>query len=89
MAGVEGKTFLEIGCGPCPIGRHLAKGGAKKIYGLDISSEMIEAARKELTDLEIIDKFDLVCHDIFDENFELPEKVDCAVLSYTVTTFIK
>jgi len=42
--GIEGKTFLEVGCGPCPIGQKLAKLGAKKIYGLDISSEMIDAA---------------------------------------------
>ena len=86
--GVEGKTFLEVGCGPCPIGQKLAGLGAKKIFGLDISIEMIEAARKHLTDMNIIDKFDLVCSDIFDENFKLAEKVDCVVLSYTITTFI-
>ena len=43
--GVEGKTFLEVGCGPCPIGKKLASKGAKKIYGLDISSEMLEQAK--------------------------------------------
>ena len=26
--GIEGKTFLEVGCGPCPIGQALAKKGA-------------------------------------------------------------
>ena len=36
----------------------------------------------------IIDKFELVCADIFDESFVLPEKVDCIVASYTLTTFI-
>ena len=86
--GIEGKTFLEVGCGPCPIGQRLAAKGAKKIYGLDISSEMIEAARKNLTKMGIIDKFELVCSDIFDDKFALPEKVDCVVLSYTITTFI-
>jgi len=86
--GIKGKTFLEVGCGPCPIGQRLAKKGAKKIYGLDISSEMIEAARKKLTDLKMIDKFELVCSDVFDDNFTLPEKVDCVVLSYTITTFV-
>jgi ubiquinone/menaquinone biosynthesis C-methylase UbiE len=35
--GIEGKTFLEVGCGPCPIGKLLANKGAKKIIGLDIS----------------------------------------------------
>jgi len=86
--GIRGKTFLEVGCGPCPIGQRLARRGAKKIYGLDISSETIEAARKNLTDLKLIDKFELVCSDVFDENFTLPEKVDCVVLSYTITTFV-
>ena len=23
-AGIEGKTYLEVGCGPCPVGRVLA-----------------------------------------------------------------
>jgi ubiquinone/menaquinone biosynthesis C-methylase UbiE len=66
---IEGKTFLEVGCGPCPIGQILAKKGAKKIVGLDISSEMIESAKKNLTGLGIIDKFELVVADIFDESF--------------------
>jgi ubiquinone/menaquinone biosynthesis C-methylase UbiE len=86
--GIEGKTFLEVGCGPCPIGQILAKKGAKKIFGLDISSEMIESAKKNLTEMGIIDKFELVVADIFDQSFQLPEKVDCVVLSYTLTTFI-
>jgi ubiquinone/menaquinone biosynthesis C-methylase UbiE len=67
--GIEGKTFLEVGCGPCPIGRKLVAKGAEKVVGLDISSSMIDAARKELTEIGIIDKFDLVCADIFDETF--------------------
>lgn len=86
--GIEGKTFLEVGCGPCPIGTILAQKGAKKIYGLDISSEMIESAKKNLTEMGIIDKFELIVADIFDQSFKLPEKVDCVVLSYTLTTFI-
>lgn len=49
---------------------------------------MIEAARKHLTEMKIIDLFELVCFDIFDDEFQLSEKVDCIVLSYTITTFI-
>ena len=67
--GIPGKSFLEVGCGPCPIGKRLAQEGAAKIFGLDISQEMIEQARINLTDLGIIDKFELVCFDIFDEKF--------------------
>ena len=36
----------------------------------------------------IIDKFELICHDIFDKTLEIPEKVDCVVLCYTLATFI-
>ena len=86
--GVEGKTFLEVGCGPCPIGRRLAKQGVKKVYGLDISAEMIECAKRDLESKGLMDKFELLVADIFDEKFTLPEKVDCVVLSYTLTTFI-
>ena len=49
---------------------------------------MIEAAKTNLTQMGIIDKFELVCSDIFDNKFALPEKVDCVILSYTITTFI-
>lgn len=66
----------------------LALNGAKKIYGLDISPEMIEDARVDLTNKGMIDQFELVCADIFDDSFELPEKVDCVVCSYTISTFI-
>ena len=49
---------------------------------------MIDAAKKHLTNMNIIDKFDLVCKDIFEDDFDLPEKYDCIILSYTITTFI-
>ena len=62
--------------------------GAKKVVALDISSEMIENARKDLTEKGIIDKFELVCADILDDTFQLQEPVDCIVCSYTITTFI-
>ena len=80
--------FLKVGCGPCPIGQRLAAKGARKIYGLDISEAMIESARITLTDAGLMDKFGLVCRDIFDKTFLLPEKVDCVVLSYSLTNFI-
>ena len=71
--GIQGKTYMEVGCGPCPIGKKLAVMGAKKIYGIDISSEMIEGCKKTLTESGLIDKFELICHDIFDENFSIGE----------------
>ena len=41
-----------------------------------------------MTELNIIEKFELVCADIFRDDFALSEKVDCVVLSYTISTFV-
>lgn len=87
--GIEGKTFLEIGCGHCPIGQKLVELGAKKIIGLDISEGMLNEARQALTKKGIMDKFELINANICDEeNFTLPEKVDVIVLCYVITTFV-
>jgi SAM-dependent methyltransferase len=40
----EGKTFLEIGCGSGRSIKYLADRGAKKVYGLDISSVQLKEA---------------------------------------------
>lgn len=79
---------MEVGCGPCPIGKQLIQKGAKKVIGLDISQEMINNSRETLTEMGIIDSFELICHDIFDESFAISEKVDCVVITYAITTFI-
>ena len=86
--GVEGKTFLEVGCGPCPIGQRLVSLGAKKIIALDVSSGMLESARKNLSEMKIVDKFDFVCSNILDDDFQLPEKVDVVVVSYMLSACI-
>ena len=49
---------------------------------------MIESATKNLTELGMADKFELVCADMFDDKFELPEKVDAVICSYVLTTFL-
>lgn len=46
---------MEVGCGPCPIGKRLAGKGAKMIYGMDISSEMINNSEKMLKNEGLID----------------------------------
>jgi len=86
--GVEGKTFLEVGCGPCPIGQSLAALGAKKIIALNMSSCMLECARGKLSEMKVVDKFEFVCSNILDDDFQLPEKVDVVVVSYMLCTCI-
>jgi len=49
---------------------------------------MIDDARTNLASMGLADKFELICADIFDETFALPEKVDMVICSYTLSTFI-
>lgn len=49
---------------------------------------MIDEADKELSELGIRDKFELVVADIFDPNLQLSEKVDYVICQYALTTFI-
>jgi len=43
---IPGKTFLEIGCGSGRSVKYLTENGAKKVYGLDISSVQLQEAEK-------------------------------------------
>ncbi len=43
---IEGKIFLEIGCGSGRSIKYLAEHDAKKVYGLDLSAAQIVEARK-------------------------------------------
>lgn len=58
--GIEGKTFLEAGCGPCPLGPKLLAMGAKKIYALDFCQNMLNNAKEELTKEGVVDKFEFI-----------------------------
>jgi len=41
---IKGKTFLEIGCGSGRSIKYLTEKGAKKVYGLDLSTKQIKEA---------------------------------------------
>ncbi|WP_260417954.1 class I SAM-dependent methyltransferase [Pseudomonas cichorii] len=47
MRDVKGKSVLDLACGFGFFGRELYRQGASKVVGVDISSSMIELARKE------------------------------------------
>ncbi len=46
ISDIEGKTFLEIGCGSGRSIKHLVEKGAKKVYGVDISKVQLEEASR-------------------------------------------
>jgi 2-polyprenyl-3-methyl-5-hydroxy-6-metoxy-1,4-benzoquinol methylase len=45
--GAPGRTMLDVGCGPGRYGIELARRGAKRCVGVDVSSSMIEIAHAE------------------------------------------
>ena len=86
--GIEGKVFMDIGCGPCPIGQRLVAKGAKKVYGVDVSQAMLDRTQMILEKKGIADKFELVQGDILDDKFVLNEQVDVVVASYVISAFV-
>jgi len=44
---LEGKTILDVGCGPGIYSITLAKGSPNFVYGIDFAPSMIEIARQE------------------------------------------
>ena len=86
--GIKDKTFMDVGCGPCPIGQQLVAKGAKKVFGVDVSQAMLDRAQTMLEEKGIADKFELVQGNILDDTFKLDEQVDVVVASYVIASFI-
>jgi SAM-dependent methyltransferase len=68
----------------------LAENGADKIFGVDLDPKMLTLAEVNLTQGGVMDKFTLFQGDIHEPSFCVPngEKVDCVVLSFSLTTFV-
>lgn len=47
LPDVKGKDVLDLGCGVGEMSRYCAENGAKSVLGLDISSNMINEAKKQ------------------------------------------
>jgi len=68
---LEGKTILDVGCGPGMYAISLAKGSPSLVYGIDFAPSMIDIARKEAkkAGVEHICKFEVA------DFFALPEDI--------------
>lgn len=62
---MEGKTALDIGCGPGHYSIALAKNGAKKIIGIDFSKEMIKIAKANASLSQLSEKCQFIVGDVF------------------------
>jgi len=84
----EGETVLEIGFGTGHCLKQIAKSVGKtgKVYGIDISSGMLEEAKKRLEKASLMDRVELYCGDAvkmpYDEHL-----FDAVFMSFTLELF--
>ena len=69
---LTGKTVLDLGCGTGFLSRYLARQGAKRVVGVDISKKMLATARESTKDERIIFLESAIEHfDFTSEQFDL------------------
>lgn len=84
----KGETVLEIGFGPGHCLKRIAEsvGQTGKVYGVDISSGMLEVTRKRLNKARLMDRVELYCGDAA----SLPygdNTFDAVFMSFTLELF--
>jgi 2-polyprenyl-3-methyl-5-hydroxy-6-metoxy-1,4-benzoquinol methylase len=67
---VEGKSVLDVGCGPGHYGAALARRGAGKVLGIDFAEGMLEIARQNARQAGVADKCEYRIGDFTKETFK-------------------
>jgi 2-polyprenyl-3-methyl-5-hydroxy-6-metoxy-1,4-benzoquinol methylase len=71
---IEGKTVIDIGCGPGHYSVALAARGAARVLGVDFASNMIDIAKKRAADAKVADRCTFTLGDFLeaggDEQFD-------------------
>lgn len=70
---IKGKTVLDIGCASGRFAYQMIRSGAEKVYGIDISNEALELARKGAAELGMQDKLEFSSTDVVQPNSPLPQ----------------
>jgi demethylmenaquinone methyltransferase/2-methoxy-6-polyprenyl-1,4-benzoquinol methylase len=83
-----GETVLEIGFGTGHCLMQIAKsvGKAERVYGIEISSGMIEVTKKRLEKAVLLDRVDLYCGDATKMPYN-EHKFDAVFMSFTLELF--
>ena len=74
---IEGKTVLDVGCGPGYYAVALARLGARKVLGVDISPAMIELAKEHAKAAKVDNLCEFIVADF--TRFPVAEKFDYAI----------
>ncbi len=75
---IEGKSVIDIGCGPGYYGITLAKRGAKFVYGIDFAGGMINLARQNAEDAGVGYKCNFVLGDFMKD--DIKDKFDYSIV---------
>ncbi|HEV8549226.1 MAG TPA: class I SAM-dependent methyltransferase [Polyangiaceae bacterium] len=75
---IEGKTVIDIGCGPGHYGVELARRGASRVLGVDFAPGMIEIARKRAERAGVQDRCSFTLGDFLSDPGD--EKFDYAIV---------
>jgi len=65
---LEGRTVLDIGCGPGHYCIAFARRGAQKVIGIDFSKDMIEIAKRRAFSLGLLKQCEFIVQDFFEYN---------------------
>lgn len=69
---IKGKTVLDVGCASGRFAFQMIQAGAQKVYGTDISTAALEAAKQQSIGMGIQDKAEFSTMDIAQPNSPLP-----------------
>lgn len=75
---IQGKSVLDIGCGPGHYAFELARRGAKKVVGIDFAPEMIKIAKRKAKEFNLEDKCSFIVADFMTTDF--PEPFDYSIV---------
>jgi len=75
---VEGRTVIDIGCGPGHYSIALARAGAIKVLGLDFASGMLEIARERAASCGVGERCTFALGDFL--TYPISERFDYAIL---------
>ncbi len=85
---IRGETVLEIGFGTGHCLKQMAEsvGENGKVYGIDISSGMLEVSKQRLEETGLLDRVELYCGDALEMPYE-DNKFDAVFMSFALELF--
>lgn len=82
--GIEGKTVLDVGCGPGDLTRELIREGASRALGVDLAEQTLEEARKRAANEQLSERVEFRVGNGAKDTFE---KHDVVVLEKVICCY--